>query len=319
MGIDEHERERFIAKKGAAHQSKDENATEAVDNLDSKTLIIAPDEATLEEVARVKRLLKAERVLVKELRSEVKELRAELAKHVDDEPAGGVAHSFGPRVRSSFVRVLPGMSEHAVKGNSTSGKAPTSKNMKKAKKKAAARTEVAGESSGIQSTAIQDASIPVILKPADVRSLIEQACTNHPLFAGLSPGQLLQLVGAFYAQQFQAGQVVIRKGDMGDWFAAVETGKYGAFLLEAEQATAAAASEAVANYHKGDTFGELALLYDSARATTIICKEEGTLWVLERASLRKVQQCAPFLRPNLAPPPFQPLRTPCCPPSRAPS
>lgn len=45
----------------------------------------------------------------------------------------------------------------------------------------------------------------------------------------------------------------------------------------------------VAEYSEGDSFGELALLYNSPRAATVTCKEGGRVWALERKRFRYVR------------------------------
>jgi cAMP-dependent protein kinase regulator len=42
----------------------------------------------------------------------------------------------------------------------------------------------------------------------------------------------------------------------------------------------------IAECGKGGRFGELALLYDAARAATVTCVEQGKLWRLDRKSFR---------------------------------
>ena len=42
----------------------------------------------------------------------------------------------------------------------------------------------------------------------------------------------------------------------------------------------------VAEYGEGDSFGELALLYNSPRAATVTCFEGGRVWALERKRFR---------------------------------
>jgi len=49
-----------------------------------------------------------------------------------------------------------------------------------------------------------------------------------------------------------------------------------------------AGSETVVAYAAGDSFGELALLYNSPRAATVRCLEASTLWGLGRVAFRKL-------------------------------
>jgi hypothetical protein len=45
---------------------------------------------------------------------------------------------------------------------------------------------------------------------------------------------------------------------------------------------------AVKSYGPGDSFGDLALLYNTPRAASIKCTQSGTLWALDRATFRVI-------------------------------
>jgi cGMP-dependent protein kinase len=74
---------------------------------------------------------------------------------------------------------------------------------------------------------------------------------------------------------------VIREGEDGDHFYMVHSGKYNVYLK-------ALGDDPSTSYAAGDSFGELALLYNSARAATVKCEEGGELWALERKAFRQV-------------------------------
>jgi len=46
----------------------------------------------------------------------------------------------------------------------------------------------------------------------------------------------------------------------------------------------------VHTYRVGDSFGELALMYNAPRAATVLCEEDGVLWALERKAFRYAMQ-----------------------------
>ena len=52
--------------------------------------------------------------------------------------------------------------------------------------------------------------------------------------------------------------------------------------------TTQAGDRPVLTYRSGDSFGELALLYNAPRAATVLCEEDGVLWALERKAFRCV-------------------------------
>lgn len=99
------------------------------------------------------------------------------------------------------------------------------------------------------------------------------------LFSGLTNEQAEKVVAAFQGVSVEAGQDVIVQGEPGDHLYMVGSGKYEASLFQAED-------KVVASYTVGMAFGELALLYDSHRAATIKCIEDGKLWALERKVFR---------------------------------
>ena len=74
---------------------------------------------------------------------------------------------------------------------------------------------------------------------------------------------------------------MIKQGENGDHFYIVNKGSYQAFLSQA-------GDKPVATYGEGDSFGELALLYTAPRAATVICKEAGSVWAIERKIFRYI-------------------------------
>ena len=75
---------------------------------------------------------------------------------------------------------------------------------------------------------------------------------------------------------------MIRKGEDADYFYMVNSGKFDVFLTEGTE------GKAHRTYTAGESFGELALLYNAPRAATVKCSENGTLWVLDRKAFRYV-------------------------------
>ena len=77
-------------------------------------------------------------------------------------------------------------------------------------------------------------------------------------------------------RRVQPGEVIINQGEQGDYFYAVDEGK---FIAQKD-------GETKFIYDGSGSFGELALLYNSKRAATVVAETEGVLWALDRRSFR---------------------------------
>jgi len=77
-------------------------------------------------------------------------------------------------------------------------------------------------------------------------------------------------------RRVQPGEVIIKEGEQGDYFYAVDQGKF----------IASKDGEDKFVYDGTGSFGELALLYNSKRAATVVAETEGVLWALDRRSFR---------------------------------
>jgi cAMP-dependent protein kinase regulator len=98
------------------------------------------------------------------------------------------------------------------------------------------------------------------------------------MFNSLEEKEFDIVVDSIEEVKVKPGQVLIKEGDEGDCLYVVEQGtfdctKKGAFLKE---------------YHPGDGFGELALLYNVPRAATITAKTDGVTWKLDRDTFNHI-------------------------------
>lgn len=94
--------------------------------------------------------------------------------------------------------------------------------------------------------------------------------------AELSAVQQAGIVDAMFERHVEAGEIIIRQGEDGDNFYVIENGNFSAVkdgLLKWK-------------YEGKGSFGELALMYDCARAATIKADTDGTLWGLDRQTFR---------------------------------
>lgn len=92
------------------------------------------------------------------------------------------------------------------------------------------------------------------------------------LFWTLPELDFIQLCQRMYSKQFLVGEVVVAEGDVGTCFYVVD---YGSFRVSSSDQT-------LTNLGPGDSFGELALLYDKPRRATVSATADSRVWVLER-------------------------------------
>jgi MFS family permease len=105
-----------------------------------------------------------------------------------------------------------------------------------------------------------------MLPPADELAIVD----GVPMFAPLSIAAKEHMASRLVEVPVGAGEVVIRTGDSGDRFYMVADGAF--------EVTNGVHAEA----HRGDFFGELALLRDIPRTATVIATTRSRLYALER-------------------------------------
>ncbi|XP_078275964.1 cAMP-dependent protein kinase type II-beta regulatory subunit-like [Rhinoraja longicauda] len=119
-------------------------------------------------------------------------------------------------------------------------------------------------------------------KTDEQRMRLQDACKDILLFKNLDQEQLFQLLDAMFESFVEVGEHVIDQGDDGDNFYVIERGKYDIFVyIDGIQ-------KCVGDYDDRGSFGELALMYNTPRAATIIATSSGALWGLDRATFRRI-------------------------------
>ena len=100
------------------------------------------------------------------------------------------------------------------------------------------------------------------------------------LFAGLDRVTLAKLAGHLEPRSFQAREIIFRQAEPGDAFYVIATGSVGAYLAD----RSGAAEIRVRVLNAGDPFGEMALLTNSPRTTTIKAESDCEVLRLDRAA-----------------------------------
>lgn len=140
--------------------------------------------------------------------------------------------------------------------------------------------------------------IPVHPKSDDALRLIADACQDNTLFTGVSEEQRHALFLAMERMSASPGDLIIKQGEKGDKYYVIESGEYEVLLKQK-------GDEPVHRYIGQGSFGELALLYQVPRASSVRCAAAGSLWALDRKTFRhalmahnklEVDQTARFLQ-----------------------
>lgn len=123
---------------------------------------------------------------------------------------------------------------------------------------------------------------PVYEKTDDQKERINQCLQKSFLFNALEGEELNTILMAFKENTAAPEDKLIQQGDDGESMFLIETGKVECYKkIEGEE-------KLVKTCGPGDVFGELALLYNCPRAATVICKEEVTLWELDRETFNRI-------------------------------
>jgi len=123
---------------------------------------------------------------------------------------------------------------------------------------------------------------PVYDKTAEQKTRIEKCLESSFLFNALDKQERTTLILAFKEKRVETGERVIQQGDDGECMYMLETGVVDCLkTIDGEE-------KVVKTCGGGEVFGELALLYNCARAASVVAKEDATLWELDRDTFNKI-------------------------------
>jgi cAMP-dependent protein kinase regulator len=144
------------------------------------------------------------------------------------------------------------------------------------------RQSVSAEAYGVWNQKSLSFVAPVYDKTAEQKTRIETCLESSFLFNGLDKQDFNTLVLAFKEKKATAGERVIQQGDDGDCMYMIETGAVNCLKKGGDD------EKVVKTCGCGEVFGELALLYNCARAASVEATEDGTLWVLDRETFNYI-------------------------------
>ena len=154
---------------------------------------------------------------------------------------------------------------------------------KRQQKKKGMRTSVSAEVYGIHN--IKKPYVPrVIPKTEEQKERIKDKCMQSFIFNSLEDKELKTVIDSFEEKKYTAGQNVITQGEEGDVLYLVDSGE-----LDCEKVFKAGDPPTyLKTYKPGESFGELALLYNAPRAATIRAKTDSTCWALDRECFNNI-------------------------------
>ena len=98
---------------------------------------------------------------------------------------------------------------------------------------------------------------------------IEDMLANTSLFSRVDRDELHNIAGWVQVQDYQAGQVIDREGDLGTTLHIIRSG-----AVDVYQSYGSDDQTLLASFGEGDFFGEMALLLGRPRSATVVATEE---------------------------------------------
>ena len=121
---------------------------------------------------------------------------------------------------------------------------------------------------------------PIYPKTQAEKKIIREALKTNFVFAACSDRELRTIVDAFEQCDFSVDEKLIVEGDVGDYFYVLKTGNV---RFEVH-------GKLVGHAGEGKTFGELALLYSSPRAASVIAETDVTIYRVDQKTFRYIMQ-----------------------------
>lgn len=127
----------------------------------------------------------------------------------------------------------------------------------------------------------------VVPKDPAEKERIARLLSRQVIFSALERADLNIIVDAMEVKTVAAGEQIIRQGDNGNELFVVSTG-----VLECFRESPNGDKSILRTYSPGEFFGELALLYNSPRAASVVAVEDSQLYSLDRQTFNQIVKSA---------------------------
>ncbi|KAI6226494.1 CAMP-dependent protein kinase [Aphelenchoides fujianensis] len=119
----------------------------------------------------------------------------------------------------------------------------------------------------------------VIAKDESTQKALRNAMCKNVLFAHLDNDEQRAIFDAMFPVEKKAGETIIEQGEDGDNFYVIDSGDVDVFVN----------GQYCLTINEGGSFGELALIYGTPRAATVVAKSDVVkLWAIDRLTYRAI-------------------------------
>eukprot|EP01063_Lacrimia_lanifica_P008101 TRINITY_DN1523_c0_g3_i1.p1 TRINITY_DN1523_c0_g3~~TRINITY_DN1523_c0_g3_i1.p1 ORF type:complete len:435 (+),score=171.54 TRINITY_DN1523_c0_g3_i1:393-1697(+) len=122
-------------------------------------------------------------------------------------------------------------------------------------------------------------------KTAEEIARLRQLTSSSILFKGLDSRDRTSLFNALLQESFPPGMDIIKQGEVGNEYYIIDIGKC---QVSVSKDGTEDEEEVVGKMGSGESFGELGLMYGTARAATITAMTDVVCWVLDRDTYRGI-------------------------------
>ncbi|VDN58735.1 unnamed protein product [Dracunculus medinensis] len=118
----------------------------------------------------------------------------------------------------------------------------------------------------------------VIPKDEETKRALEFAMCKNVLFSHLEVDEQKAIFDAMFPVEKGKGETIIKQGEEGDNFYVIDSGEVDVYVN----------NEYTLSIKEGGSFGELALIYGTPRAATVIAKTDVKCWAIDRITYRQI-------------------------------
>lgn len=130
---------------------------------------------------------------------------------------------------------------------------------------------------------MEASEVKKIPKTEEEAERIGQILQKNVLFRHLDEKEKSTVQDAMFSVEKEENDVIIKQGDDGSAWYIIDSGSVDVYIESPEEG-----DKLVASYGDGDSFGELAIMYNAPRAATCIAKGPVRLWALDRVSFKTI-------------------------------